>query len=600
MKKYLSFMYGLIKGQRLRYVIVLIILFFSVFLSLISTYLIKIVVDCFSVTNGIPDIKDPELLGPIGILLVQMFGGADHLLDHRWLLALAVILCGVLLALSNIIRGLMRAYITSAVSARMRKTLFEHIERMPYEDLKKLSNGDLLQTCMRDEAVLRRFIGFQFMGLCYTADMIIVSFVILISINWKVALVAMALLPVLFIYSVIVLKYVRKRYRAADDAEAVVTGKIEENINSIRVVKAYNNERHEIDEFGQDIDRYAKKFIHWRKLSSFYFSSSDIFVFAEIIITSLFAATLCLKGEITVGTVILASSLTSMVVWPVRQTAQIMGDFTRAIVAIDRMNMILDHPMEDIDSGLTPTIKGGITFEHAGFRFKDGKDDAIHDLNLTIAPGSTVAVMGRTGCGKSTLALLLNRLYDYDSGSIKIDGVELKDISRRCIRENVAAVLQEPFIFSRTILQNLKIAQHDAETKKVHEATRIAAIHDDILGFEKGYDTIVGERGTTLSGGQKQRLAMARTLLNEAPIMIFDDSLSAVDTETDIKIRKALKERSRSATTIIITHRIMTAKDADQIIIMEDGTIKDHGTHEELIKKDGFYKLVWQMQARVE
>lgn len=600
MKKYLSFMYGMVKGQRGKYLAALIVLFFTVLFSVVSTYLLKIVVDSFPNAKGVIELYSDDKLGPLGILLVSMFGGPDYIVGHKWTMAVAVIVCGLLLGAGSVIRGILHSYITSAISSEMRKRLFEHIERMPYRYLKKHSNGDLLQTCMRDEHVLRRFVGIQFMSLCYTADTIVISLVILFTVNWIIALVAMSLLPILFIYSFFVLREVKKRYRITDDSEAVVTGKIEENINAIRVVKAYNNERREIEIFGGDIDDFSKKFISWRKMSSFYFSSSDIIVFAEIVITTLVSAWLCFRGDISVGTVVLAGTLTTMIVWPVRQSAQIMGDFTRAMVSVDRMNLILDTPMEDIESGLRPEIKGGITFENASFRFEDQEEGVLHDLNLTIEPGSTVAVMGRTGSGKSTLSLLLNRLYDYDSGSIKIDGVELKDISKRYIREKIATVLQEPFIFSRTIWQNLTIARDEATKDEVYLSAKIADVHESILAFDKGYDTMVGERGTTLSGGQKQRLAMARTLLNNAPILIFDDSLSAVDTETDVKIRSALKARAKGSTTIIITHRIMTAKDADKIVVLDHGTISEVGTHEELIKKDGFYKLVYEMQTRTE
>lgn len=594
-------MYSLTKGHRLKYLAILVILLFAVALSLVTSYMSKIVIDCFSYdANGVADIYNQELLGPIGSLLVSMFGGPDWIMNNKWILAVAVVAFGLSLAAANIGRGLLRASIESDVSAGIRLKLFYHIERLPYEFLKKHNNGDLLQTCIRDEHVLRNFVVREFVGLCYTVDMMVLSFVILTTINWKIALCSIAILPLLFIYSFFMVQKVRKRYRITDDSEAVVTGKIEETINSIRVVKAYNNEIHEIKEFDKDLDDYSKKFVHWRKLSSFFFSSSDIFVFAEIVVTALLSAYLCFIGEITIGTLVISVTYTSMVVWPVRDCAMTLSDLARAVVSIDRMNEILDTPLEDIDSGLKPKINGEIVFKNACFKFKDGDEDCLKNINLTIKPKMTVAIMGKTGSGKSTMSLLLTRLYDYDKGSIKIDGVELKDISRKYIRENVATVLQEPFLFSRTIYQNLTIAKENASIEKVSRSTKIADIHDSIMSFKEGYETKVGERGITLSGGQKQRLAMARTILNDAPIIILDDSLSAVDAETDNKIRSALKNRAQQSTTLIITHRVNTAKDADLIVVLDKGKIEEIGTHQQLIEQKGFYAEINKLQSRVE
>lgn len=593
-------MYSLTKGHRIKYVAILLIILFATFLTLINSYLAKIVIDCFSKTNGIPDIYNSELLGPVGSIIVELFGGPDFIMDNKWILAIAVVGFGVSLAGANIAKGLLRAAVESDISAGIRLKLFEHIERLPFDFLKKQNNGDLLQTCIRDEHVLRNFLVRQFSGLCYTFDMVVLSFAILITIDWRIAVCAIAILPILFIYSFFLIRQVKKRYRATDDSEAVVTGKIEETINSIRVVKAYNNERHEIDSFEKNLNDYGAKYVRWRRLSAFFFASSDIFIFLEIVAATILSAVLCFYKEISLGTFVLAGTYTSMVVWPVRDCATTLSDLARATVSIDRMNLLLETPKEDIDSGLKPAIEGNIEFNNVSFKYTDSSIDCLKDINLSIKAKSTVAIMGKTGSGKTTLSLLLTRLYDYTSGSIKIDGIELKDIAKKHIRENIAMVLQEPFLFSRTIYQNLAIAKKDIGEEKIVKATKIADIHDTIKSFNEGYETEIGERGVTLSGGQKQRLAMARTILNDAPIMIFDDSLSAVDAETDNKIRSALKSRSKQSTTIIITHRINTAKDADLIIVLDDGKICEVGNHEQLINSNGFYANIYKLQTRIE
>jgi ATP-binding cassette subfamily B protein len=300
-----------------------------------------------------------------------------------------------------------------------------------------------------------------------------------------------------------------------------------------------------------------------------------------------------------IGDLYLAVTFTSMIVWPVRQVAQILSNLAQAIVSMDRMDLILNEPLEDITTGLTPNIQGDFVFDGTGFQYSDGNEEVLHDINLHVHAGETIAVMGKTGSGKSTFVNLLTRLYDYTEGHILLDGVELKDIQKEYLRRNIASVLQEPFLFSKTIINNLKMANKNASEKEILRATTIADIHNTILSFEQGYDTPVGEKGVTLSGGQKQRLAIARTIINDVPILIFDDSLSAVDTETDLNIRSALKSRAKNTTTVIVTHRVATAKDADRIIVFENGTITQCGTHDELVNKDGLYKRVYDIQTRI-
>jgi ATP-binding cassette subfamily B protein len=276
-----------------------------------------------------------------------------------------------------------------------------------------------------------------------------------------------------------------------------------------------------------------------------------------------------------------------------------LSNLAQAMASIDRLNTILNQPLEDIESGQRPSIKGGIEFKNMSFNYDDSDEVVIKDFSLSIQPGETVAIMGKTGSGKSTLSHLLTRLYDYTSGSIQIDGHELKTIAKEHIRRQIATVLQEPFLFSKTIINNLKIANSNATAEDIQKAAQIADIHKSIINFKDGYDTRVGEKGVTLSGGQKQRLVIARTIISKAPILVFDDSLSAVDTETDMNIRSALKKRQEQSTTLIITHRVATAKDADKIIVLDKGKIAEVGKHEDLIKRDGLYKRIFEIQTRM-
>ncbi len=590
MKKYLRIMWDITEGHRLAYLFSFILQFFAVTIMLLSTFMTKILIDTI--------VGDPSL-GPIDSFLTHIFGGQPFLRNNMWVFSVIVLGLGTSRALLFWARIYYRGLVESNIGREMQLKLFYHIERLPYPALKKAKSGDYIQTCTRDEETVRSFVTRQLFGVSYTIVIVLESFFILWTLSWKIAIITIIVLPIMFIYSFLLIKRVRKLYRATEDSDGLVSAKIEETLAGIRLVKAYNNEKYEIDDFDNHLKDYRHKFIKWRKLSSFFFASSDIFVFGQIVLTTLFGLYLALSNEISVGTLVVAFSFVSMVVWPVRDVAMTLSNLARAVAAMDRINVILHQPLEDIETGLRPDIKGTIDIKAMSFQYDDGDETILKNINLSIKAGETIAIMGKTGSGKSTLSHLLTRLYDYTSGSIKIDGIELKDIAKEHIRREIATVLQEPFLFSKTIINNLKIANRKATVEDIYRAAQIADIHQNILSFKDGYDTKVGEKGVTLSGGQKQRLAIARTIINKAPILVFDDSLSAVDTETDIHIRQALRCRQSDTTTLIITHRVATAKDADRIVILENGTIAQIGTHDELLQIDGLYRRIYDIQTRM-
>ncbi|MDR1697500.1 MAG: ABC transporter ATP-binding protein/permease [Erysipelotrichaceae bacterium] len=583
-------------GVKKRYFLGFAIMLVAVFLMVISLFTSLILID--TLTGDI--ITNPEKSGPIAIFIANLLGGPEFLSQNYWVFAVVIVILGISRALTLIARHTISGYVYTKAGKNMQLMMFDHIENLPYHFLKKAKSGDIIQTCTRDEEVLRFFIGRQVFIVAYTIEIVLFSFILLASVSLKLALISIIIIPVIFIYSVILIKYLRKLYRIADDAEGELTAKIEENLASIRLVKAYNNEQFEIKEFDRKNNDYRQKMERWHFLQAFYFSSSDILVFAQIVLSTLFAIYLGIEGEIGIGAIALSFTFVNQIVWPVRDVSNILANYARAKASLDRINILMKQPKEDTDTGVTPEIKGEIEFIDTHFKYDDATETFLQGISFRIKPGETIAIMGKTGSGKSTLANLLTRLYDPSSGKILIDGVDITTIQKNWLRKRVSIVLQEPFLFSKTIYNNLIIAQSkDISPFLIHEATDIAAIHQSILTFKDGYNTVVGEKGSTLSGGQKQRLAIARTILNEAPIMIFDDSLSAVDTETDLKIRAALKTKKRKATTLIITHRIATAKDADKIIIIDKGRISDIGTHAELIEKEGLYKTLYDIQTRL-
>jgi len=580
------------EGFRKHYVLVFVMMFFNITLNLLLSYLNAILIDVLN--NDIPN-------GTIPRLILQTLGGQSYLRQNIWLLAVLIVSVGLFTAVISAVRNSLRGYISTNIGKRTQLQLFHHIERLPYESLKKMQSGDIIQTCTRDEEVLRRFVIFEVSMIAYTLMLVSVSFIFLLDISWQLALTAIAILPFMMAYSYFFVKKVRKLYRISDESEAQMTARIEENIRGTRTVKAYNNEKFEIDNFEDYLTDYQQKALKFEKTNSVYVSTSDIFVFGQITLTTLFGIFLTYTGKISVGALYLGITYVSQIVWPVRRVASILSNLAKAVASMDRMDLIFNQPIEDLESGLRPSLKGDITFNNVSFKYDDGEDLILKNINLTIRSGQTVAIMGKTASGKSTFAHLLSRLHDVNEGKITIDGLDIKDINRQHLRKNVATVLQEPFLFSKTIISNLRIANNKASEEDIFKAAQIAHIHDSILSFKSGYDTPVGEHGVTLSGGQKQRLAIARTIINQAPILIFDDSLSAVDTETDMQIRSALKirEQDTHTTTLIVTHRVATAKDADFIIILDKGNIAQIGKHEQLINEEGLYKRIFEIQSRM-
>ena len=307
------------------------------------------------------------------------------------------------------------------------------------------------------------------------------------------------------------------------------------------------------------------------------------------------------KTGLSTGDIVVCIEYIAMLVYPIRSLGRIIGDFGKATVAAGRVDEILAKPDEYQNNGtLKPVITGNIKFDHVSFKFDDTDKHLLEDVSFEIKSGETIAIVGKTGSGKSTIVNMLVRMLDYDKGSITIDGVELKDIEKHYVRENIGIILQDPFLYAKTIYENISIATPNSNEDSIYQAAETAAIHKDILSFDKGYNTLVGEKGATLSGGQKQRIAIARMLVLNKPIIIFDDSLSALDTKTDLQIRNALKQRDEKMTSIIITHRITTAKEADKIIVLEKGKVSEIGTHEELAHKPGLYKSLWDIQGALE
>ena len=501
------------------------------------------------------------------------------------------------------IMGLFRNTLSQNIIVKMRKNLYKHIQTLSYSYHTNADLGDLIQRCTSDVDAVQGFI-------CNDIPTVVSVFAVLFSAIFKMfsispnlTWISLIILPVAFFSSFFYCLYVQKEYEKVENLEAELMTVMQENLSGVRVVKAFANEKFEIDKFEKKNKAYHDKSLRMQKISAVFWGFSDFTTLAQMALTMTYAVILVEKGDMSLNLadVITLITLVGTYIWPVRSLGRTIGNMGKSAVAAGRIKEILDLPSEYLDNGtLTPTITGNIVFDDVYFKFDDTDKHLLKGLSFEAKAGETIALIGKTGSGKSTVAHLLARLNDYQGGSIKLDGVELKDIEKEYLRKNVGLILQEPFLYSKTVYENIAITNKTVASDKVYEAAKLSAIEKDIKGFEKGYDTIVGEKGATLSGGQKQRIAIARMVLEEKPILIFDDSLSALDTETDLMIRNALKARNKETTTFIITHRITAAKTADKIIVLDNGCVSQMGTHDELINSPGLYKKLWEIQGNLE
>ena len=545
-------------------------------------------------------IEGKQITSPIFLFLTNNLGGVEYLRNNLWLAAIVLVLVNVVVGLCIFFRGKLNSEISQQMSQDIRNDLYNNIQLWPYSTLSRSKAGDLIQRCTSDVEVVRQFFSGQLAEVVYAVSITVFANVVLFSINGSLAIYSLVTLPVLFIVSLLFFKSIQKFFTKFDETEAELTTVMQENLANLRVVRAFNREKYEMDKFSIKNKELSKIDFELINHLGFQWGVGGSLSMAQVLLTTLIGIFFVINNQITIGQFSVFISYQSMIVYPVRSLARLLSNMGKMKVSIERLLEILNEKTEDIESGKVLDIKGDIKFSHVGFQYDDGTFPVLKDISFSVKPNETLAILGPTGSGKSTLVHLLTGLLDYTEGSITIDSVELKDIQKKCLRKNVGIVLQEPFLFSKTIYDNIKISRKDADKSKVYAAAKIASVHDVISEFSGGYDTLVGEKGVTLSGGQKQRIAIARTIINDCPILIFDDSLSAVDTQTDNEIRKAIKSLRKKCTTIIIAHRISSAQDADHIIVLENGRITQNGNHQQLVNQPGLYKRIYEIQTAMK
>ena len=572
-----------LKGYRAVFLMAIISIVIATAMQLATPILIKYAVD--SVIGDVP----------AGNLQFIMDMTGKNLMAVVWMIVGINFIRGVFLFL----KGVLSSYAAENIAQNMRDALYKQIQYMTFEYHTKKETGDMIQRCTSDVETIRRFLGVQIVDLGRIIFMIILSVAIMLTLNVALTLYAVALIPVLFFFSYIFFTKVQKNFKKSDEAEGKLTTVLQENLSGVRVVRAFGREKYEIDKFEDVNQNYRKTTYRLIEILAMFWSSSDLLTLFQSGIVLVVGAMMVIDGSLTIGTLIAFITYESMLLWPVKQSGRLLSEMGKTTVAITRVEEILNEPIEHaLPDEIEPEIEGEIVFENVSFSYPDGKR-ALSNISFTLEKGKTLGILGSTGAGKSTLVHLLQRLYDYE-GSIRIDGHELKTINKQWIRRKIGLILQEPYLYAKTVKENIGIIDRNYDEHQIAEAAKVASIHDNILTFKDGYETIIGEKGVSLSGGQKQRVAISRTIIDhDKRILVFDDSLSAVDTETDMRIRRALKKRSKDVTTLIISHRINTLAEADYILVLDSGEMIQQGTHDLLINEDGLYKRIWDLQKMV-
>lgn len=588
----LSLLWRFFKGAKRYFLISVLSAGVTALADMIQPQIIRAAVDC--AIGG----KEGDF--PAFIMdLVDRIGGFAYLGQHLWIMALAIIVVALFQVVSQYTFRVYNTTASETLVKTMRDQLFSHITHLPFSWHMKNRTGDIIQRCTSDIDTTKNFLSVQLTSVFRITVLLALSVTFMLSMHPLLTVISLIPAPLIIAYSFHFHKTIHDGFMECDENEGKLSAMAQENLTGVRVVRAFGRERAEVDKFQAQNDHYTSLWEKLAKVMSRFWSVSDIFSGVQVMLVVVFGALFCVRGTLTAGEYIAFISYNSMLVWPIRQLGRMISEMSKAGVSIDRVFYIMNSPTEQDDPDVTQApMDGDICFEHVNFGY-DNAPQLLHDISFTIKAGTTVGILGGTGSGKSTLMHLLDKLYllEEGQGRITIGGTDIRKIQTDHLRRNIGIVLQEPYLFSRTIGENIGITSARLDMDAVRAAAAAAALDETVTSFAAGYDTMVGERGVTLSGGQKQRAAIARMLTQNVPIMIFDDSLSAVDTETDAKIRQAISQRFGKASVILISHRITTLSAADKIIVLDRGRIVEEGTHDELKQNGGIYQKIHETQS---
>ena len=557
--------------------------------ELVIPQIIRVSVDSF--------IGDQPIRVAAVAAVTRLLGGLEHIRQNMWIPAAVMAGFGLLSALFRYGTHVYSAIAGETLVKTSRDLLSHHLQHLPWKWHMANPTGDIIQRCTSDVERIKTFFQEQFVSVFRIIALIVLSLVCMILMNWKLALVPMLMFPIIVIYSVGFHNSIRVHFTNCDEAEGVLSTIAQENLTGVRVVRAFGREEFERERFERQNQEYTGLWVRLTHMMADFWAIGDASSAVQTMLVVIIGALLCVRGEMSEGDFVSFCIYNGMIIGPVRRLGRIISEMSKMGVSVSRIAEVLNAPVEEDKPGAQEKpMDGDISFEHVSFRYETGPD-VLSDVSFTIPAGTSFGILGGTGSGKSSLLLMLCRLYEPSGGRVTVGGADIADMPARWVRDHVGIVLQEPFLFSRSIEENIGICGASAEA--VRRAAVTACIHNDIEQFSQGYETMVGERGVTLSGGQKQRVAIARMLTKKTPVIVFDDSLSAVDTQTDEKIRSALGRDLGGATSIIISHRITTLMDCDNILVLDHGKVVQLGTPQELLRQKGIFRQIYDMQMSI-
>ena len=559
--------------------------------ELVIPQVIRITVD--SVIGSAPPALPGRAMG-----LLRAAGGVEGLRAHMWRIAAFLASAGLLSAAFRYLSGVFNAKAGETLVKTARDELYHHIQRLPWAWHAKNPTGDIIQRCTSDVERIKTFFQEQFVITFRLAMTILLALGCMLSMNAKLSLVALVMLPVVIGYSLHFYSRIRDGFTDCDENEGVLSTIAQENLTGVRVVKAFGRENYERERFEKQNVYYTGLWVDVLKDMSVFWSVGDLTSCLQVMLVIVFGTVLCVRGEMTGGEFISFAVYNAMLIGPVRRLGRLISEMSKMGVSVNRLGEVLEaEPERDAPGAVTAPMDTDLRFENVSFRYGEDLPEVLRDVSFTIPAGKSFGILGGTGSGKSTLLALLCRLYEPTGGAIFAGDVPLAGMQARWVRENVGVVLQEPFLFSRSVEENIGVCGADAEA--VRAAAVTACIDGDIERFANGYATVVGERGVTLSGGQKQRIAIARMLTKKTPVIVFDDSLSAVDTETDERIREALDRDLEGSTTIIVSHRITTLLSCDNVLVLDKGRVAQLGSPRQLLAREGLFRRIYDLQMAV-